>query len=126
MIANHLTSTSNRIKFKGRLKNDEKFFKDNYIYSNVSIYDTFDYYTFFSLLNGSVPIISNTSGTSSFFKSYPFIVNNSLDSMSNVLEVINTTSVDDIKDILNTALEGIKHLNNDNINQQYIKFINSL
>jgi hypothetical protein len=46
--------------------------------------------------------------------------------MSKVLEVINTTSVDDMKDILNTALEGIKHLNNDNISQQYIKFINSL
>jgi hypothetical protein len=43
-----------------------------------------------------------------------------------VLEVINTTSVDDIKDILNTVLEDIKHLNNDNISQQYIKFINSL
>jgi hypothetical protein len=126
MIVNHLTSTNDRIRFKGRLKNDKKFFKDNYIYSNLSIYDTFDYYTFFSLLNGSVPIISNTSGTSSFFKSYPFIVNNSVDSMSNVLEVINTTSVDDMKEILKTALEDIKYLNNDNINEQYIKFINSL
>jgi len=126
MIVNHLTSTSNRIRFKGRLKNDEKFFKDNYIYSNLSIYDTFDYYTFFSLLNGSVPIISDSSGTSLFFKSYPFIVNNSVDSMSNVLEIINTTSVDDMKEILKTALEDIKHLNNDNINERYIKFLNSL
>ena len=92
----------------------------------MSLYDTYDYYTFFSLLNGSVPIISNSSGTSSFFKSYPFIVNNRVDSISNVLDVINTTSVDDMKDILNTALEGVKHLNNDNISQQYIKFINSL
>ncbi len=46
--------------------------------------------------------------------------------MSNVLEVINTTSVNDMKEILNNALEGIKHLNNDNVSQQYIKFINSL
>jgi hypothetical protein len=46
--------------------------------------------------------------------------------MSNVLEVINTTSVDDMKEILKTALEDIKYLNNDNINEQYIKFINSL
>lgn len=126
MIANHLTSTSNRIRFKGRLKNDEKFFKDNYIYSNLSMYDTFDYYTFFSLLNGSIPIISDSSGTSSFFKSYPFIVNNRMDSISKALDVINTTSVDDMREILNIALEGIKHLNNDNISQQYIKFINSL
>jgi hypothetical protein len=126
IIVNHLTSTSNRIRFKGRLKNDEKFFKDHYIYSNLSIYDTFDYYTFFSLLNGSVPIISDSSGTSSFFKSYPFIVSDKVDSMSNVLEIINTTSVDDMKEILKTALEDIKYLNNDNINEQYIKFINSL
>lgn len=126
MIVNHLTSTNSRIKFKGRLKNDEKFFKENYIYANLSLYDTYDYYTFFSLLNGSVPIISNTSGTSSFFKSYPFIVNNTVDSMSNVLEIINTTSVDDMKDILKTTLEDIKHLNNDNNNEQYIKFINSI
>ena len=92
----------------------------------MSLHDTYDYYTFFSLLNGSVPIISNTSGTSSFFKSYPFIVNNTIDSMSNVLDIINKTSVDDMKEILKTALEDIKHLNNDNINEQYKKFINSL
>ena len=126
MIVNHLTSTNSRIRFKGRLKNDEKFFKDNYVYANLSLYDTYDYYTFFSLLNGSVPIISNTSGTSSFFKSYPFIVNNTIDSISNVLEIINKTSVDDMKEILKTALEDIKHLNNDNINEQYIKFIKLL
>jgi hypothetical protein len=31
-----------------------------------------------------------------------------------------------MKEILKTALEDIKYLNNDNINEQYIKFINSL
>ena len=50
MIVNHLTTNSDNIKFNGRLKNSEKFFKDNHIYFNLSIYDTFDYYTFFSLL----------------------------------------------------------------------------
>jgi hypothetical protein len=43
-----------------------------------------------------------------------------------VLDIINKTSVDDMKEILKTALEDIKHLNNDNINEQYKKFINSL
>ena len=46
--------------------------------------------------------------------------------ISNMLDIINKTSVDDMKEILKTALEDIKHLNNGNINQQYIKFINLL
>ena len=126
LIANHLTSKNNRIKFNGRLKNDEKFFKENYIYSNLSLYDTYDYYTFFSLLNGSVPLISKSSGTSQFFKSYPFIVNDRVDSMSNMLEVINKTSIDDMKDILKVSLDDIKELNNENNYEQYKKFLNSL
>ncbi len=126
MIANHLTSTSNRIRFNGRLKNDEKLFKENYIYSNLSIYDTFDYYTFFSLLNGSIPIISNSSGTSSFFKSYPFIVNDKIYSKSHMLDVISKTSIDDLKDIIIKTFEDIKELNNENSYEQYNKFINSL
>lgn len=126
MIVNYLTSKNGRIKFNGRLKNDEKFFKENYIYSNLSLYDTYDYYTFFSLLNGSVPLISKTSGTSSFFKSYPFMVNDKVDSMSNMLEVINKTSIDDMKDILNITLLDIKELNYENTYEQYEKFINSL
>lgn len=126
MIVNHMTSTSNRIKFNGRLKNDEKFFKNNYIFANLSIYDTFDYYTFFSLMNGSVPLISETSSTSLFFKSYPFIVDGYIDSMSQALETINKTSLDDMKDILKTSFEDIKELNNENNYEQYKKFLNSL
>lgn len=126
MIVNHLTSKSDRIKFNGRLKNDEKFFKNNHIYSNLSVYDTFDYYTFFALLNGSIPLISETSGTASFFKSYPFIVNNKIDSMSHMLDVINKTSIDDLKDIITKTFEDIKELNNENNYEQYKKFINSL
>jgi ERCC4-type nuclease len=126
MTVNHLTSTIDRIKFKGKVKNDEKFFKENYIYSNLSTYDSFDYYTFFSFLNGSVPLISETSSSSLFFKSYPFIVNNKVDSMSNMLDVIDKTSVDDIKDILKTLFEDIKELNNENNYEQYKKFLDSL
>jgi len=126
ITVNHLTSTNDRVKFKGKVKNDEKFFKENYIYSNLSTYDSFDYYTFFSLLNGSVPLISETSSTSLFFKSYPFIVNNKVDSMSHMLEVIDKTSVDDIKDILKTSFEDIKELNNENNYEQYKKFLDSL
>lgn len=126
MIVNHLTTNSDKIKFNGRLKNDEKFFKDNHIYFNLSIYDTFDYYTFFSLLNGSIPLISKTSGTASFFKSYPFIVNNKMYSKSHMLDVISKTSIDDLKDIITKTFEDIKELNNENNYEQYIKFINSL
>lgn len=126
MIVNHLTSNSDRIEFNGRLKNDKKFFSNNHIYCNLSVYDTFDYYTFFALLNGSIPIISETSGTASFFKSYPFIVNNKIDSMSHMLNVISQTSIDDLKDIVIQTFEDIKELNNENNYEQYKKFINSL
>ena len=46
--------------------------------------------------------------------------------MSNMLEVINKTSIDDMKDILKVSLDDIKELNNENNYEQYKKFLNSL
>lgn len=45
--------------------------------------------------------------------------------MSNMLEVINKTSIDDMKDILAVSLDDIKELNNEN-NCNNIKIPNSL
>jgi hypothetical protein len=46
--------------------------------------------------------------------------------MSQALETINKTSLDDMKDILKTSFEDIKELNNENNYEQYKKFLNSL
>ena len=46
--------------------------------------------------------------------------------MSHMLEVIDKTSIDDIKDILKTSFEDIKELNNENNYEQYKKFLDLL
>jgi hypothetical protein len=126
MIINHLTMSNPKIKFKGRMKNDEKFFNENFIYGNLSIYDTFDYYTFLSVLNGSIPIINEKSGTSEFFKDYPFIINNKIDVVTNKLNEINNLTISNIKDVLNNTLNHFKKFNDEDNYEKYINFFNSL
>ena len=62
------------MSFKGKVKDPNKFFNLYHIYYNVSLYDSFNYFTFLSAINGVIPLISQNSGTSFYFKNYPFIV----------------------------------------------------
>jgi len=126
IIINYLTSVNLKIKFKGKVKNDDKFFNENFIYANLSIYDTFDYYTFFSILNGSVPIINENSGTSEFFKNYPFIINDKIDVVKNKLTQISDTPISEINHILENTLINLMELNDENNYKQYINFLNYL
>ena len=100
ILVNHATQSNPNIKFMGKLKDTTKFFKENHIYYNVSIYDSFNYFTFTSLLNGMVPILSKSTTTTEYFPSYPFITDFDEDSINNTLKLIKSTSIEDLKKIL--------------------------
>ncbi|MDA8940707.1 hypothetical protein N9H34_01090 [bacterium] len=126
ILVNHITKTSSYIKFKGRLKDPTFFFKENHIYHNISIYDSFNYFTFTSLLNGMVPILSYSTSTAEYFPSYPFISDIDSNSINNTLEKILSTPTKELKDILLTTVLSLKHLNNKDLKKEYFNFLNSI
>lgn len=123
LLMNDITQFSN-ISFRGKVKNQDKFFSLYHIYCNASLYDSFNYFSFLSIINGVVPIISQNSGTSFYFKNYPFIVTDDPNSLKYNLELISNTPIDYLKNILLTTIEGFKELNDKNIKNQYYNFLN--
>lgn len=123
LLTNDITQHPN-MSFRGKIKNFNKFFNLYHIYYNASLYDSFNYFTFLSIINGVVPIISQNSGTSFYFKNYPFIVTDDSNSLKYNLELISNTPIDYLKNILSTTIEGFKELNDKNIKNQYYNFLN--
>tara|TARA_R110000803_G_scaffold50772_1_gene105267 strand:+ start:245 stop:1279 length:1035 start_codon:yes stop_codon:yes gene_type:complete len=125
-LFNSLLSELPNLHFKGRLKNVENFYKYYHIYLNVSLYDSFDYFTYKSLLNGMVPLLGKNTGTSSFLKSYPFISTPDLDSVKYTLELISKTPPEYLKEILSNTLKDIKQLSDEECLNKYQIFLNSI
>ena len=123
ILTNDITQHPN-MSFRGKVKDPNKFFSLYHIYYNASLYDSFNYFTFLSIINGVVPVISQNSGTSFYFKNYPFIVTDDPNSLKYNLELINNTPIDYLKNILSTTIEGFKELNDKNIKNQYYNFLN--
>lgn len=123
-IINDLTSTLPNINFKGKLKNTKLFFSSHHIYYSAVIYDSFDYFTFLSILNGMVPILTENTGTSSFFKSYPFQSNGTPESIKYNINLITNTHPDYLKEILTNTLKGLLELNDSLSKEKYYTFLN--
>ena len=97
-----------------------------HIFFNATVYDSFNYITFLSLLSGTVPILSSNTGTSSYFKSYPFIAEHSIESLKYTLELINKTPLSYLQDILNDAANHMLELNDETSKEKYLNFFNEL
>ena len=125
-LLNYITQKNKNIRFKGRVNNNRQFHLENHIYCNTTLYSSFNYSTFTSLLNGTVPLISDLSGEVDFFPSYPFITKLDPLSIRNTLSNISNTPPEQLKDILNSATNNLIELNDNNSKEHYYKFLNSI
>lgn len=123
-LMNHLSSSTQNIKFKGKLNNYNNFYKLYHTYFNATIYDSFNYFTFLSLLNGVVPILSKNTGTSSYFGSYPFIAEDKPESVKYNIELINKTPKNYLEEILTLTFKNFKELNDETSKEKYYSFLN--
>jgi len=126
LLVNDVLQKNSNINFRGRLKNHNNFFKLYHIYLNPAIYDSFDYFTFLSLLNGMIPIVNKDTGTSSYFKHYPFIAESTSQSIKYNIELVLNTPEKYLKDILMNTLIFLKDLSDENIKEKYQTFLNKL
>ena len=126
LLINDILEKVPNVKFRGRLKNYNKFFKLYHIYPNLSIYDSFDYFTFKSLLNGMVPLLTKNTGTSSYFQSYPFICSLDDNSIKYNLELILKTPPNYLKEILDNIAENLRELSDEKCLSKYQTFIKNI
>ena len=73
-----------------------------------------------------VPLLTNSSSTSSFFKSYPFIANPEPNSIKYTLDLIASAPPNYLRDILNNSLEFIKELNDEDALEKYHNFLKNI
>jgi len=123
-IMNYLTNNHKNINFKGKLKNLKTFYNNHHIYYGASIYDSFNYFLFLSTINGMVPILSHKTGTASYFKHYPFISDNSSESIKYNIDLIINSPIDYLRNILESTVENFKELNDESLKNKYYSFIN--
>ena len=67
-LVNNILNLDSNINFKGQLKNPDKFYKNNHIYSSISVYNSFDVFALDNLINGVIPVISNSTPLSEHFE----------------------------------------------------------
>lgn len=125
-LINNATSVHPNIHFKGQLRNSSNFYKNNHIYANIGIYNSFDLPTLYSMINGMVPIISPNLPISEFLPNYPFISNCDYNEIIKTIKQIKNTSDVDLKDILHKEVNNIKFLNDNFLKEKYYFFLNSL
>lgn len=125
-LINNATSTYPNIRFKGQLRDFSHFYKNNHIYANIGIYNSFDLPTLYSMINGMVPIISPNLPICEFLPNYPFISNCDHNEITKTIIQIKNTSDSDLKDILRKGINNIKFLNDNFLKEKYYFFLNSL
>jgi hypothetical protein len=123
-IVNYLTEKYPNINFYGKLKDYNKFYLNNYIYYDCSLYNSFSYFMYLSLINGVVPIISKNTSSSEYLSDYPFSIEYAnIESFNNIFNQINNISVSELRSILFKTVEDISWINNSNCKNLYKEFI---
>lgn len=125
-LINNATASYSNICFKGQLRDSVNFYKNNHIYANVGLYNSFDLPTLYSIVNGMVPIISPNLPISEFLPNYPFVSNCDYNEIIKTIIQIKNTSDSDLKDILYQEVNNIKFLNDNFLKEKYHFFLNSL
>ncbi len=125
-LINNATVSYSNICFKGQLRDSVNFYKNNHIYANVGLYNSFDLPTLYNIVNGIVPIISPNLPISEFLPNYPFVSNCDYNEIIKTIIQIKNTSDSDLKDILYQEVNNIKFLNDNFLKEKYHFFLNSL
>jgi len=125
LLVNELTENSQAIKFKGKLRDYANFFKTNHVYYDVSIYGGFHYFSYISLLNGMVPIISTVSAQKEYLSDYPFIVEPNEESVKSTLDKVYKTPPGILKQVINQYGASLVELNDERSREYYSKFLKS-
>jgi hypothetical protein len=125
-LINNVTQTIPKFTFKARLRSENKYFKKYSAYLYTPVYDTFDYYTFKSLLNGLVPIIGRDSAALEYLKNYPYVISNQPEQIEYTLDIFHKTKLDILKRLLTDQESNLKELSNENIYSKYENLIREL
>lgn len=123
-IINYLTDSYYNINFYGKLKNYSKFYLNNFIYYDCSLYNPFSYNMYLSLVNGVIPILSHNTSSTTYLTNYPFTIEYANpNSFISIINEIHNTPISQLRTIISEAVNNISWMNDTYCKNEYYTFI---
>tara|TARA_B110000483_G_scaffold235928_1_gene308234 strand:+ start:299 stop:1327 length:1029 start_codon:yes stop_codon:yes gene_type:complete len=126
ILVNDLLSNLDNFKFKARVRKDADIFNKYSVYLHLPKYDSFDYFCFKSLLNGSIPVVSKNSTFYEYLAEYPFVCTSDPANIDYTFDILAKTSIETLNQVIKTQVDKLKELSNENTLKKYVNLIENL
>lgn len=126
VILNHFKSKYKNIVYRGNVNNRQEYYDSHFIFFGNSLYEPFGFSHIENLFNNVVPIIGKGTGTHEVFgNEYPFVVEDSVTDLVNIVKLIYSKDINYIQAILDKAKNNLRHLTDTFFELNYLDYFNS-
>ena len=126
LLMNDLLRNLPNVKFKARVRRLQDLYENYHMYIHLPIYDSFDYCTFKSILNGVIPIIGKNSSSLEFLKDYPFTTSDRIENIEYTINILSRSNKTTLEQVLINQEANLKELNNEASVEKYKNLIKSI
>jgi glycosyltransferase involved in cell wall biosynthesis len=127
LILNHFLNKNRNIVYKGTLSDKLYYFDRTSIFLGNSLYEPFGFSHIENLFNFVVPIIGKDTGThEAFGADYPFVVEDSVPQLVEMVKQIERMNGGELYEILKRTQNNLIHLTDEYFRQKYLEMIKSI
>lgn len=127
IILNYFIDKNKNIVYKGTLSDKDYYFNRTSIFLGNSLYEPFGFSHMENLFNFVVPIIGKNTGTHEVFgEDYPFVVEDSVPQLLDMIHTISNMESSDLYDILKRTQQNLSHLTDTTFAEKYSNVIKSV
>lgn len=127
VILNYFISKNKNIVYKGTLSDNDYYFNRTSIFLGNSLYEPFGFSHVENLFNFVVPIIGKDTGThEAFGVDYPFVVEDSVPQLVEMVTQIERMHDGELYEILKRTQNNLIHLTDNYFRDSYTKFVESI
>jgi hypothetical protein len=126
ILINDLLNNLGNFKFKARVRKDIDIFKNYSVYMHLPNYDSFDYFCFKSIINGTLPMVSKNSTFHEYLNEYPFTCTSDPANIDYTFNLLTQTSEETLNQIIKTQVKKLKELSNENTLKKYVNLMENL
>jgi hypothetical protein len=127
LILNHFLNKNRNIVYKGTLSDKLYYFDRTSIFLGNSLYEPFGFSHIENLFNFVVPIIGKDTGThEAFGADYPFVVEDSVPQLVEMVTQIERMHEGELYEILKRTQNNLIHLTDNYFRDSYTKFVESI
>lgn len=127
IILDHFLNKNNKVNYHGLLSDKHTYFNNTSIFFGNSLYEPFGFSHVENLFNFVVPVIGKGTGTHEVFGwDYPFVVEDSVPQLVEMVNRIEKMDESELVNILKKAQSNLIHLTDEYFREEYLKAIKSI